>query len=144
MLAVAMLLGACEGGPLVDRREVDPSGLLPRHGVLYHGYWMRGDYRVVVDFDTRELVLDEHSEGAPDHSVKRTLTAEQVEWLRPLAQAAVYEAPGGEEPRITDVGAVLVVLAGNLGFQASGTAFGMEGWRVRGGELVKAIAALAQ
>ena len=138
-----MLLAACEA-PLVDRREVDPSGLLPRHGVLYHGYWIASDYRVVVDFDTRQLELDEHPYNAAERTAKRTLTTEDVEWLRPLAQAAVFESPRGDVPQLTDASAMVVVLAGNVGFQANGTMFGYGGWRPRAGELVKAIEALAQ
>jgi hypothetical protein len=142
VLVAAMLLAACEG-PLVDRREVDPSGLLPRHGVLYHGYGIASDYRVVVDFDTRQLELDEHPDNAAERTAKRTLTGEDVDWLRSLAQAAVFESPGRDAPQLTDVSAMVVVLAGNVGFQANGV-FGYGGWRPRAGELVKAIAALAQ
>jgi hypothetical protein len=139
-IAILGVLAACRSHTR-PRAEIDPSNLLPRHGVLYTAGGMGGESRTVIDFDARTLQMHvaDFLQKGHDHDVKRTLTASQVAELKKLGDAAWREAPGADMPQITDVGVSLTLLDGDDGFYASGTEFGRDGWRVDAGKLVQAI-----
>ena len=133
VLAIVAVLAACTNTR--PRAEVDPSNLLPRHGVLYSVRGMTGEYRTVVDFDARTLV---HHETSRNTSIERSLSASQIDELRHLADTAWRERAHGDMPRVTDVASMLVLLDGDDGFQADGTVFD-DRWRPGASELVRAI-----